>query len=120
MTTVADRIILSIALLLLLWLYLHYWTRAPADYALILVANQAPIKVDLQHSQQIAIAGSDGETLIKVADGRIRFIASSCQSKYCVHAGWLTKGGDFVACLPNQVSIELHRAKTANFDAIVY
>ncbi|OAD21528.1 protein containing DUF1312 [Candidatus Thiomargarita nelsonii] len=122
MTTVADRIILSIALLLLVWLYLHYWTgaRAPADYALILVANQAPIKLDLQHSQQIAIAGSDGESLIEVADGRIRFIASSCQSKHCIHAGWLTKGGDFVACLPNQVSIELHNAETAHFDAIVY
>jgi len=120
MTTVADRIILSVALLLLLWLYPHYWTGTPADYALILVANQAPIKLDLQHSQQIAIAGRLGESLIEVADGRIRFIASSCRNKYCIHAGWLTKGGDFVACLPNQVSIELHRAETTNFDAIVY
>jgi hypothetical protein len=121
-TTVADRIILSIALLLLVWLYMRYWIGGmqPTDYALILVANQAPILVDLQRPQQIPIQGRLGESLIEVAQGHIRFIASPCRNKYCIHAGWLAKGGDFVACLPNQVSIELHRAETAEFDAIVY
>ncbi len=122
-TTVADRIILSLALALLVWLYLHYWIdrTQPADYALIWVANQAPIRVDLHHSQQIPVQGHLGESLIEVAEGGIRFIASTCRHKQCIHAGWLTADGDFVACLPNQVSIELHRAQTmAEFDAIAY
>ncbi len=120
LTTVADRIILVFALALLVWLYLHHWVGGRADYARILVANQAPQQISLQHPQQISIQGHLGESLIEVAEGRIRFIASPCRNKYCIHAGWLTKGGDFVACLPNQVSIELHRTKTVEFDAIVY
>jgi hypothetical protein len=121
-TTVADRIIIGMALVLLVWLYMRYWIGGspPADYALILVAKQAPMRVDLQRSQKIPIQGRLGESLIEVAEGHIRFIASPCRGKYCIHAGWLTKGGDFVACLPNQVSLELHRAETSEFDAIVY
>lgn len=120
--TKADRIIIGLALALLVWLYMLYWIggRPFADHALIWVANQAPIRVNLQHSQHIAIAGSLGDSLIEVRDGRIRFRASPCQGKQCIHAGWLTKGGDFVACLPNQVSIELRRAEQTEFDAIVY
>ncbi len=121
-TTVADRIILGFALLLLVWLYQQYWIKgkAPIGYALIRVSHQTPIKVDLQHPQKIAIQGHLGESLIEVTQGGIRFIASPCRNKHCIHAGWLSANRDFVACLPNQVSIELHRHETVEFDAIVY
>jgi hypothetical protein len=122
LTTLADRLIIGLAIALLLWLYMRYWIteRPDADYALILITNQTPIRVDLQHTQQIPIQGSLGENLIEVSKGRIRFIASPCRHKICVQAGWLTTAGDFIACLPNQVSIELHSAQTAEFDAIAY
>ncbi len=122
LTTLADRLIIGLAIALLVWLYMRYWIteRPDADYALILAANQAPKQVDLQHTQQISIQGSLGESLIEVSKGRIRFIASPCRHKQCIHAGWLTAASDFVACLPNQVSIELHRTQTAKFDAIAY
>jgi len=121
-TTIADRLIICLGLFLLLWLYNVYWigSNKSSDYALIYVMNQAPIQVDLQHSQQITIKGRLGESLIEVKDGRIRFITSPCHSQFCIHAGWLTNNGDFVACLPNQVSIELHNLKTTKFDSVVY
>ena len=122
LTTLADRIIISIALALLVWLYIHYWVSdpQPADYALILVANHAPIRVDLQRDQQVPVQGRLGQSIIEVSKGHIRFASSPCRNKQCIHAGWLTASGELVACLPNQVSIELHRAETAQFDAIAY
>jgi len=122
LTTLADRIIIGFALALLVWLYIHYWVSEPlpADYALILVANHAPIRVDLQRHQRVPVQGRLGQSLIEVSQGRIRFVASPCRNKQCIHAGWLTASGELVACLPNQVSIELHRAETAQFDAIAY
>lgn len=122
MTTIADRIIIGLALMLIVWLYLRYWITGsqPADYAIILVTNHAPQRIPLQHPQLLHLQGSLGESLIEVVPGQIRFLASPCRGKQCIHAGWLTKGGDFMACLPNQVSIELHSAETAEFDAIAY
>lgn len=121
-TTLADRIIFGVALGALVWSYTYYWIGESlmADYALILVTNQTPKRVDLQHTQQISISGRLGQSIIEVSDGRIRFIASPCRNKQCIHVGWLTTTSDFVACLPNQVSIELHRFETTKFDAIAY
>ena len=125
-TTIADRLIICLGLFLLLWLYKVFWigSSESGDYALIYVMNQAPIRVDLQRSPQqvttTTIKGRLGESLIEVKEGRIRFLTSPCHSQFCIHAGWLTTTGDFVACLPNQVSIELHNFKTTKFDSVVY
>ncbi|MCK5715964.1 MAG: NusG domain II-containing protein, partial [Thiomargarita sp.] len=115
--TLADRIIVILAVSLVVWLYIHYWGGGrTADYALILVAQKAPKQVNLQIPQLISIQGRLGESVIEVSEEGIRFITAPCRNQYCIHAGWLTKGGDFMACIPNQVSIALHR--TVEFDGI--
>ncbi len=122
LTTVADRIIIALAFGLLVWLYVHYWIGSfeSADYALIWVANQAPKRFDLQDNQQISVQGYLGESLIEVKAGQIRFLTSPCQSQYCIHAGWLTNNGEVVACLPNQVTIQLRGNENLQFDSIAY
>ncbi|EDN65520.1 conserved hypothetical protein [Beggiatoa sp. PS] len=106
----------------LIWLYIYYWIdkRLPTNYALVWVANQSPKQINLQQTKQISFQGAMGESLIEVKKGRIRFIASPCQHKHCIHAGWLTNNGDFVVCLPNQVSIGLYGTKITQFDGIAY
>lgn len=120
-TTLADKVIIVLALLLLAGLYQYYWLGAtgPADYAMITVAQQPPQQVELR-PQKITVEGRLGKTVIAVADGKIRFLHSPCQGQYCIHAGWLKHSGDFVACLPNQVSIELLSQTEPSFDAIAY
>ena len=120
-TTITDRIILLLSIILLIFLYKNYWIKGQsANYALILVANQQAQRVDLQHNQQLLIQGRLGKSLIEIADGHIRFIDSPCHGKYCIHAGWLSKNGDFMACLPNQISLELHNSQEIEFDSIAY
>jgi hypothetical protein len=121
-TTIADRIIICLSLFFLLWLYQLYWTGSneSSDSALIYVMNQTPIHVNLQHPQQITVKGRLGKSLLEVKDGQIRFITSPCHNKFCIRAGWLTKNGDFLACLPNQISIELHNLKNTKFDSVAY
>jgi len=116
--TVADRIILILAVVLIIWSYIHYWGGKTLDYAIILSAEHAPQSVNLHQSQQIIIQGSKGESKIEVLNGQIRFIESPCKQQYCVHAGWLTESKSFITCLPNQVSIELPHAN--KFDSISY
>jgi len=116
--TVADRIILGLAIILIIWSYIHYWGGKTLNYAIILAADNIPKTVNLYQPQQIIVQGSKGESKIEVKDGQIRFIASPCKQQYCVHAGWLTESKSFITCLPNQVSIELPHAN--KFDSISY
>lgn len=119
--TVADQLIFLIALILLGGLYGRYWIPVtPADYALILVAQQPPQRVNLKQAQLIHVHGHLGESVLEIAGGRIRFHSSPCQNKLCIYTGWLQKSGDFAVCLPNQVSIQLQGVQTNPFDAIVY
>ena len=122
LTTKADRIIIGLAFVLVVWLYAHYWIGRfeSADYALIWVANQAPKRFDLQDDHVISVEGHLGESLIEVKAGHIRFLTSPCQSQYCIHAGWLTNNGEVVACLPNQVTIQLRGNENRQFDSIAY
>lgn len=119
--TSSDKLIVMLAVLSVFWSYLHYWQGHDevAEYAFILVDQQAPFKVSLREDRLVHVAGHLGESLLQVSSGQIRFISSPCQGKQCIHAGWLKYGGDFAACLPNHVSIEL-QGEHAHFDSIVY
>jgi hypothetical protein len=119
--TIADKGILVLSIILLILLYKYYWiTGQAANYAKILVDNSTPQQIDLQSNRQISVQGHLGESRIEIMDGRIRFIDSPCRGKYCIQAGWLSKNGDFIACLPNHVSLELHDSQETQFDSIVY
>jgi len=121
LTTFVDRIIIILALTLVLQLYWYYW-RIPtteASHAIILVKNHQSQSISLHQSQIIEIQGQLGISTLQVKTGKIRFLTSPCQQKQCIHAGWLKNQGNFIACLPNQVSIQLAQ-KTQPWDAIAY
>jgi hypothetical protein len=120
--TFADSVILTVALLTLLFLYSSYWTgNSPAaDYALIMVDHATPQRIELNHAQLVKVQGAIGETVLQVEVGKIRVIASPCTGKQCIHAGWLQTSGEFTACLPNRVSIEVHSRSKNQYDAIAY
>jgi len=120
--TVADGVIIVGALLTLLLLYSYYWREStePADYALVRVDREAPLKIELNHPHIVKIQGVLGENVLQIDKGKIRVIASPCQGKQCIHAGWLHHSGDFTACLPNRVSIAVHQQGETQFDEIAY
>lgn len=118
-STIADKIIIALAIIFIVWLYQHYWIKPDkANYAQILVANQAPIKINLHEDKKLNIEGAIGKSIIEVSKGRIRFVTSPCHNQQCVHTGWLTHGREIAVCLPNQITIQMQ--DTEEYDAIVY
>lgn len=120
--TGADSVIIFVAVAGLFGLYAQYWmaSEAQADYALVMVDRAAPLKIDLDRPHLVTVRGPLGENVLQVEKGKIRVIASPCKGKQCIHAGWLQVSGDFTACLPNRVSIEVHSNTEDHFDEIAY
>lgn len=119
-TSLTDRMILIIAVMFVGWSYFYYWKSngQSATYAMIFSPYQAPQRIMLNVSQRLSIQGRVGQSVIEVVPQQIRFVASPCQGKQCVHAGWLRGEGELAACLPNQVSIGLYG--DGKFDAVAY
>lgn len=120
--TIADSVIIFVAMTGLFWLYAQYWTAATiqADYALVMVDRAAPLKITLDRPHLVTVRGPLGDNVLQVERGKIRVITSPCKGKQCIHAGWLHASGDFTACLPNRVSIEVHSNTEDQFDEIAY
>lgn len=103
-----DKFILVTALFLLVLLYSYYWrTAAFGNQAMVSVGGKFWSSFDLYQNQDIEVPGKLGISVLRIEDGKIRFIASPCTTKQCIHQGWLHDGGEFAACLPNQVSVQI-------------
>jgi hypothetical protein len=119
--TLADAVIICLALVGIGALYLHYWGGSAPENATLhaqVLSQGATVSLNLHQAQIITITGPLGDSLLQVEEGRVRFIASPCPGKQCIRSGWQQQRGDFAACLPNRVSVHLHTQ--SDFDALVY
>ncbi|VAX09207.1 hypothetical protein MNBD_GAMMA25-1995 [hydrothermal vent metagenome] len=106
--TRADIILLLITITALPFVYLHYWQPTSAGARVQIFHDETVVKeLRLNKDQDFTIEGTLGTSKLQIKDGKIRFTASPCASKVCIHKGWLSHSGDFNACLPNRVSIEI-------------
>ncbi|MGH8567747.1 MAG: NusG domain II-containing protein [Gammaproteobacteria bacterium] len=128
--TAADRWVVGAALALVASLYVWSWggvsgSNAPGGsdaagvLAEVVVAGHPIEAIDLGHDGEVEVQGRMGPSRLLVQDGRVRFTASPCRGKQCIHSGWLAHEGDFAACLPNGVAVEV-LGPERGLDAINY
>ena len=118
MMTRADIALLVLAVAGLFFLYHAYWGGdGRGETVRILAPGQPPTTVSLKRNRTLTVAGRLGPSVIEVRDGRVRFVSSPCRNKLCVRSGWLGRGGEFAACLPNGISLVV-QAPEQRYDAI--
>ena len=54
------------------------------------------------------IPGLAGDTVIVVKRGTVRVVSSPCPLKTCIAKGAISHAGDWLACLPNGVLIQIN------------
>jgi len=119
--TRADWLVIIAALSLLPWLYTTFWGSdgGVGDRVHIVVDGKELPAISLKRDQTLTIQGSIGPSILKIADGGVRFVSSPCQGQQCVHSGWHQHNGEFAACLPNRVAM-LITGGAARFDTFNY
>jgi hypothetical protein len=116
--TLADRILIVLIVCALPFLYSHLWFNdEPANFLLIRTGSNTPVTEALGPDRMLHINGLLGESIVEINNGRTRFVSSPCIGQVCVHSGWLSKAGGFIACLPNRISLTLV-GQHPRFDAI--
>lgn len=115
--TLADAALIVIATGLLAQLFTHTFWQGQAQTAVITDHLGHHQDIDMQRDQTLTVHGAIGDSTLQVTNGRLRFTASPCSNKLCIHSGWIKYGGEAVACLPNRLSVQLARSDDG-FDAI--
>ncbi|MBI3774829.1 MAG: NusG domain II-containing protein [Gammaproteobacteria bacterium] len=106
--TRGDYAVLALCALTLPALFMRYGLPgSTGTQARITTGNAIYAQVPLSRAHIYRVPGALGISEIEVRDGRIRFNSSPCQGQQCVHSGWAKRGGEFIACVPNRVSISV-------------
>ncbi len=118
MFKIGDKIVLVGAVVFVGWLYSLIWfSDGHGDFAQISIDDKEQQLISLSENRILKMEGEVGISELEINDGKIRFLRSPCTNKICVHAGWLQRGGEFAACLPNRVAVEIVANNTL-FDSI--
>ena len=75
---------------------------------------------DLSLDLTLAFDGPLGDTVVEISDGQVRVISSPCREQICVNSGVLATGGDWTACLPNRVFLEVTGDDDPDVDAVSF
>ncbi|MEK6749041.1 MAG: NusG domain II-containing protein [Pseudomonadota bacterium] len=118
MLTRTDRWIIALAVCGIASLYILLWRpNTEGRRAEISVNGKVVATLDLQRDVLQKFTGMLGESEIEIRDRRIRFRASPCHGKQCIHMGWARRGGEFIACLPNRIAVTII-ADESVYDAV--
>ncbi len=107
--TPGDWVVYVIALTLSAWfasLPLRALERGPV-FAHIASPDGEQVIALPSRERELIVPGPLGNSVIHIADDRIRFVQSPCPGKQCIHTGWLRRPGSTAACLPNRISVWL-------------
>lgn len=100
---------LLILILLILALLIGFWqtrTVPSGRVCVVLYEREVVLRVPLDTNMFFSIEQLPG-VIFEVNDGRVQFAASDCPDQVCVHTGLIGEPGQFAACLPNRVAIQI-------------
>ena len=115
-----DYLSFIVALLVLGAFWVFAYTDAERGNQVSIQAAGRDYIYSLSVDQSFSVEGPLGPTEIEIADGEIRVIASPCRDKICIGAGWVSQSGQWIACLPNRVFVQVQSAAEADVDVQTY
>lgn len=118
--TLADRFVIVLAIGIVTALYAMLW-QTPAAGAVVRIRHDHHIveELSLQEARTVHIAGQLGDTVVEIKDQQVRFVSSPCPNKVCILHGWFNLQGEVMACVPNDVIVEI-LGQDARFDALAF
>ena len=85
--------------------------RAEGGTVVVRVSGEQYGCYDLHTDQDIEISGKDGGiNLLQIRDRKASITQASCPDLLCVHQGAVSRQGESIICLPNEVVVEITAA----------
>jgi hypothetical protein len=102
-----DRLVVPLLLALAVALIPLQFCRQPGRSVVAEVAGKVVFTAPLDPAGQVELSGPLGKTLLQIADGQARILASPCPNKFCIGMGKVSRSGELLACVPNRLLVRI-------------
>jgi hypothetical protein len=103
-TTVADKILLSVLLLLSFSGIIFVKEVLSKGRTVLIEVDSRPVYVlPVDKDKTVSVEGPMGKTVVEIRNHRVRITESPCHNKLCIKQGWIESGS--IICLPNRVVV---------------
>ena len=110
-------IVIVLAVAVLVFLIHNLLGGKGADTVTVKVDGKITGTYSLIENQTIEI--NDGSNILKIEDGIADMIEADCPDKLCVKQKAVSKNGESIICLPNEVIVEVESNEDSEYDAVV-
>jgi hypothetical protein len=105
-TTVADKILLSVLLLLSFSGIIFVKEVLSKGRTVLIEVDSRPVYVlPVDKDKTVSVEGPMGKTVVEIRNHRVRITESPCHNKLCIKQGWIESGS--IICLPNRVVVTI-------------
>lgn len=74
----------------------------------------------LDEDREFTLSGPLGTTTVEIAEQRVRVVEDPGPQQICVRKGWISSSGEWLACLPSRIFIEITGARDDAVDGQTY
>lgn len=92
------------------------WRIAGETQGFVFNGGKLLKKLDLNQNGRLPLL--NGKMVIEIQNRQIRVVESDCPRHVCVHTGWIKAPGQVIACVPNQILIEIESGTAPFLDAV--
>lgn len=111
--------LLAVSLVLMLVFRL---AKAPGAQVVVRVSGEVIATYSLDEDRCQVIEGKNGGTnTLVIQDGTVCLSEATCPDLLCVHQGTISREGESIVCLPNQVVVEVQEeteGEEASYDIL--
>jgi hypothetical protein len=105
-TTVADKILLSVLVLLSFSGIIFVKAVLSKGRVVLIEVDSRPVYVlPVDKDRTVSVEGPLGKTVVEIRNHRVRVTESPCHNKLCIKQGWIESGA--IICLPNKVVVTI-------------
>jgi hypothetical protein len=102
-----DYIALLFSLLITSVVALYVYTGSNGPLHVSIKTAEGTYVYSLEQNRRIPVEGPLGTTYVEIHDGHAAIVESPCPNKLCIQAGELHDNGDWSACMPNKVFVQI-------------
>jgi len=102
-----DRLIVAVLLLTVLASFFLLGARPQGERVLVERAGRLIFTAPLAENRVVDLEGPLGLTRLEIRDGRARILSSPCPTKACIGMGAISRRGEMLACVPNQLLVRI-------------
>ena len=108
-------IILLAAVGYMLWRQLA--PTAPGGEVVVQADGKEYARLPLSENAELDIAQGERHNHLVIKDGVATVTEATCPDKQCVHQADISRNGEMIVCLPNQVLITIEHGEDAELDS---